>query len=202
VSFQSLRAKVHGAVLFPIAFAASCARGHNTSGLGPEADGSMSIYALKTTTLEGDAKDLAEFRGKVTLLVNVASYCGNTPQYTALERVHKKYEARGFSVLGFPSNDFGAQEPGTPEEIRKFCSSKYQVTFPLFTKVQTKGGAGQSPIYAALEKASGKLPSWNFGKYLVGRDGRVIDYFTPSTDPEDAKLTAALEKALAEPAAG
>jgi glutathione peroxidase len=202
VSFQSLRATLHGAVLFPIVFVASCARGHNTSGLGSEADGSMSIYALKTATLEGNPKDLADFHGKVALLVNVASYCGNTPQYTALERLQKKYEGRGFSVLGFPSNDFGAQEPGTPEEIRKFCSSKYQVSFPLFEKVQTKGGAGQSPVYAALEKASGKLPNWNFGKYLIARDGRVLDYFTPGTDPEDAKLTAALEKALAEPAAG
>lgn len=162
----------------------------------------MSIYALKASTLEGKQQDLAEFKGKVTLLVNVASYCGNTPQYAGLERIQKKYEPRGFSVLGFPSNDFGAQEPGTAEDIRKFCSSKYQVTFPLFQKVQTKGGAGQSPLYAALEKASGKLPNWNFGKYLIGRDGRVIDYFTPPTDPEDVELTAALEKALAEPAAG
>jgi glutathione peroxidase len=162
----------------------------------------MSIYTQKTSTLEGKEQDLGDFKGKVTLLVNVASYCGNTPQYSGLERVHKKYESRGFSVLGFPSNDFGAQEPGTPEEIRKFCSSKYQVSFPLFQKVQTKGGAGQSPLYTALEKASGKLPNWNFAKYLIGRDGRVIDYFTPRTDPEDAKLTAAIEKALTEPAAG
>jgi glutathione peroxidase len=162
----------------------------------------MSIYTEKTRTLEGKEQDLAEFKGRVTLLVNVASHCGNTPQYAGLERVHKKYESRGFSVLGFPSNDFGAQEPGTPEEIRKFCSSKYHVTFPLFQKVQTKLGTGQSPLYAALEKASGKLPNWNFGKYLIGRDGRVIDYFTPRTDPEDAKLTAAIEKALSDPAAG
>jgi glutathione peroxidase len=162
----------------------------------------MSIYALKVSTLEGKTQELAEFKGKVTLVVNVASYCGNTPQYGGLERLHQKYGPRGFSVLGFPSNDFGAQEPGTPEEIRKFCSTKYQVTFPLFQKVQTKGGAGQSPLYAALSKASGKLPSWNFGKYLIGRDGRVIDFFTPATDPEDTKLTVAIEKALAEPAAG
>jgi glutathione peroxidase len=202
VSFQGLRASLHGAVLFPIAFVASCARGHHTSGIGPDADRNMSIYTQKTSTLEGKEQDLGDFKGKVTLLVNVASYCGNTPQYSGLERVHKKYESRGFSVLGFPSNDFGAQEPGTPEEIRKFCSSKYQVSFPLFQKVQTKGGAGQSPLYTALEKASGKLPNWNFAKYLIGRDGRVIDYFTPRTDPEDAKLTAAIEKALTEPAAG
>lgn len=162
----------------------------------------MSIYALKTNTLDGKEQSLAEYQGKVTLLVNVASFCGNTPQYTGLERVQKKYEGKGFSVLGFPSNDFGAQEPGTPDEIRKFCSSKYQVTFPLFEKVRTKSGEGQSPVYAALEKASGKLPNWNFGKYLIGRDGRVLDYFTPRTDPEDEKLTQAIEKALAAPVAG
>jgi glutathione peroxidase len=162
----------------------------------------MSIYTQKVRTLEGKEQGLADFKGKVTLLVNVASYCGNTPQYSGLERVHKKYESRGFSVLAFPSNDFGAQEPGTAEEIRKFCSSKYQVTFPLFEKVQTKLGAGQAPLYTALEKASGKLPNWNFGKYLVARDGRVIDYFTPPTDPEDPKLIAAIEKALTDPASG
>jgi glutathione peroxidase len=193
---------LHGAVAFPIAFVASCTRGHATSGIGPEADRTMSIYALKTSTLEGKAQDLAEYQGKVTLLVNVASYCGNTPQYSGLQRIQKKYEGRGFSVLGFPSNDFGAQEPDTPEQIRKFCSARYQITFPLFEKVQTKGGAGQSPIYAALEKASGKLPSWNFGKYVIGRDGRVIDYFTPGTDPEDEKVTKAIETALAVPAPG
>ena len=156
----------------------------------------MNLYALKANTLEGKEQSLADYQGKVTLLVNVASRCGKTPQYSGLERVHQKYTSRGFSVLGFPSNDFGAQEPGSPEEIRKFCSSKYQVTFPLFEKVQTKGGAGQSPVYAALEQASGKLPAWNFGKYLIGRDGRVLDYFTPGVDPEDEKVTVAIEKAL------
>jgi glutathione peroxidase len=160
----------------------------------------MSIYGEKASTLDGKQQSLSEYEGKVTLLVNVASYCGNTPQYAGLERMQKKYAPRGFSVLGFPSNDFGAQEPGTAEEIREFCSSKYKVTFPLFEKVRTKSGPQQSPIYAALQKASGKLPSWNFGKYLVGRDGRVLEYFEPSTDPEDASVTQAVEKALAAPA--
>jgi len=156
----------------------------------------MNLYSLKANTLEGKQQSLADYEGKVTLLVNVASRCGFTPQYSGLERVHQKYAPRGFSVLGFPSNDFGAQEPGSPEEIRKFCSSKYEISFPLFEKVQTKSGAGQSPVYSALEQASGKLPAWNFGKYLIGRDGRVLDYFTSGVDPEDQKVTAAIEKAL------
>jgi len=156
----------------------------------------MTLYTLTAKTLEGKEQPLSEFSGKVTLLVNVASYCGNTPQYTGLEKLHEKYAARGFSVLGFPSNDFGRQEPGSSQEIREFCSSKYTVTFPLFEKVQTKPGAGQSPVYAALKRASGELPSWNFGKYLIGRDGRVLEFFSPKTKPEDPKVVAAIEKAL------
>jgi len=196
VSIRAFAAGVRATFVIPVALAASCARGHTSSGLKPGARSTMNLYALKANTLEGKEQSLADYQGKVTLLVNVASRCGKTPQYSGLERVHQKYTSRGFSVLGFPSNDFGAQEPGSPEEIRKFCSSKYQVTFPLFEKVQTKGGAGQSPVYAALEQASGKLPAWNFGKYLIGRDGRVLDYFTPGVDPEDEKVTAAIEKAL------
>jgi glutathione peroxidase len=157
----------------------------------------MNLYTLGAKTLEGKEQSLSEYEGKVTLLVNVASYCGNTPQYSGLERLHQKYASRGFSVLGFPSNDFGKQEPGSAEEIREFCSSKYEVTFPLFEKVVTKSGPGQSPVYAALEKASGKLPTWNFGKYVIGRDGRVVEFFGPKADPEDSKVTASIEKALA-----
>jgi glutathione peroxidase len=197
VSIRALAAGFRGALVIPFALASSCAKGHMSNGLKPGARSNMSIYTLKANTLEGKEASLSDYEGKVTLLVNVASYCGKTPQYSGLERIHQKYASRGFSVLGFPSNDFGAQEPGTPEEIRKFCSSKYRVTFPLFEKVQTKSGPGQSEVYAALEEASGKLPSWNFGKYLIGRDGRVLDYFTPGTGPEDEKVTAAIEKALA-----
>ncbi|HEY3497717.1 MAG TPA: glutathione peroxidase, partial [Polyangiaceae bacterium] len=109
------------------------------------ADGkTMNIYSLSTKTLEGQEQSLDRFGGKVTLLVNVASYCGKTPQYTGLEQLQQKYQPRGFSVLGFPSNDFGKQEPGSAEEIREFCTKKYAVTFPLFEKVQTKAGPGQS----------------------------------------------------------
>jgi glutathione peroxidase len=157
---------------------------------------SMNVYSEPLKTLEGQPANLERYAGKVTLLVNVASYCGNTPQYTGLEGLHERYQSRGFEVLGFPSNDFGQQEPGTAQEIREFCSSKYKVTFPLFEKVRTKKGDGQAPLYTKLGEATGQLPTWNFAKYLVGRDGHVISYFDPKTKPDDPKLVAALEQAL------
>jgi glutathione peroxidase len=157
----------------------------------------VSIYSLSTKTLEGEAAALGDFSGQVTLIVNVASECGKTPQYAGLERIYEKYKDRGFSVLGFPSNDFGRQEPGTPEEIREFCTAQYRVTFPMFEKVGTKPGAKQSPVYAALGQATGELPKWNFGKYLVGRNGEVIAYFAPNVVPEDPKLVQSIEAALA-----
>lgn len=122
------------------------------------------VYALSVNSLEGKPVALSEYRGQVSLIVNVASECGYTPQYAGLQRIYERFKGRGFSVLGFPSNDFGRQEPGSPEEIREFCSSKYRVTFPMFQKVQTKAGADQSEIYALLGRAAGSLPSWNFGK--------------------------------------
>ena len=156
----------------------------------------MNLYSLKVRDLDGQPSSLEAFAGKVTLLVNVASYCGKTPQYAGLERLQQRYAARGFSVLAFPSNDFGQQEPGSPDEIREFCESKYRVTFPLFEKVQTKAGAGQAPIYAELSAASGKLPSWNFGKYLVDRNGQVVSYYSHDVEPESPGLVAAIESAL------
>ncbi|HEV8549678.1 MAG TPA: glutathione peroxidase [Polyangiaceae bacterium] len=159
----------------------------------------MNIYSESVKTLEGESARLDKYAGKVTLLVNVASYCGNTPQYTGLEALHQRYQGGGFEVLGFPSNDFGQQEPGSPQEIRDFCTSKYKVTFPLFEKLRTKKGDGQAPLYAKLGEATGELPTWNFAKYLVGRDGRVISYFDPKTKPDDPKLVAAIEQALSAP---
>lgn len=159
----------------------------------------MNVYSVPVKTLEGEATNLDAYAGKVTLLVNVASYCGNTPQYTGLEEIHQRYQSKGFSVLGFPSNDFGRQEPGSPSEIREFCSTKYKVTFPMFEKVQTKKGDSQAPLYAKLGEASGKLPTWNFAKYLIGRDGRVIQYFDAKTKPDDPKLVAAIDAAIAQP---
>lgn len=159
-------------------------------------------YTLSVTTLEGKADSLSRFQGNVTLVVNVASECGYTPQYAGLQRIHEKYKEQGFSVLGFPSNDFGRQEPGSPTEIRAFCSSKYRVDFPMFAKVSTKAGPEQSPVYAALSSATGVLPGWNFGKYLLGRDGKVLRFFDSKVEPESAELTSAIEQALRAPRAG
>lgn len=156
----------------------------------------MTFYSFATRTLFGKPVSLADYAGKVTLVVNVASACGFTPQYAGLEQLHRHYAARGFSVLGFPCNDFGGQEPGSPEDIRAFCDRTYGVTFPLFEKVSVKAGPGQSPLYAALAAESGKLPSWNFGKYLVGRDGKVIAFFEAKVAPDDPALKGSIETAL------
>jgi glutathione peroxidase len=156
-----------------------------------------SFYGLTTSTLEGQPADLGSFAGKVALVVNLASRCGFTPQYTGLEKLYRELQGRGFTILGFPSNDFGGQEPGTAGEIRQFCSLNYDVTFPLFEKVVTRVGPGQSPVYANLQKQSGELPSWNFAKYLVGKDGRVVKFYPSRVPPEDAGLRKDIESALA-----
>src|SRR2546422_3418249 len=132
-----------------------------------------SFYELKTRTLEGKPAELAMYRGKVSLVVNVASKCGFTPQYEGLEKLHREMSSKGLNILGFPSNDFGGQEPGTPEEIQTFCKTKYDVTFPLFEKLVTRLGPDQSQIYAFLWK-SGYLPAWNFSKYVIGKDAQVV----------------------------
>ncbi len=155
-----------------------------------------SFYSLKTNTLEGKPADLAQYAGKVTLVVNVASQCGFTPQYKGLEALHEELKGKGFSVLGFPSNDFGGQEPGSPTEIRSFCQKNYGVSFPMFSKVVTKAGADQSPIYSFLG-ASGNLPSWNFAKYVIGKDGKVAAFFPSKVTPEAKELRAAIDSALA-----
>ena len=155
-----------------------------------------SLYSFKTTTLQGKPADLSQFSGKVTLAVNVASQCGLTPQYAGLEKLHEEYSGRGFSVLGFPSNDFGGQEPGSAEEIETFCKKNYGVTFPMFSKLVTKKGADQSPIYSYLGQ-SGELPRWNFAKYLVGKDGKVIRFFDSKVTPESPDLRQAIDAALA-----
>ena len=153
-------------------------------------------------TLTGAKTPLASLRGKVLLIVNTASECGYTPQYAGLERLHETYAARGFTVLGFPCNDFGGQEPGTSEQIQAFCSSKFHVTFPLFAKVKAKGPA-KSPLYATLTESTpegirGDI-KWNFTKFLVDKHGRVVARFEPKVDPLDAELTRAIEAQLALP---
>ena len=155
-----------------------------------------SFYELKTNTLEGKPADLAMYRGKVSLVVNVASKCGFTPQYEGLEKLQKEMQGKNFNVLGFPSNDFGGQEPGTAAEIGDFCRLTYGVTFPMFEKVVTKAGAGQSPIYSYLG-TSGNLPAWNFSKYVIGKDGKIVAFFPSKITPEDPALREAIAKALA-----
>ena len=154
-----------------------------------------SFYDLKTTYLDGKPADLGVFRGKVTLAVNVASKCGYTPQYEGLEKLNRELAPKGFAVLGFPSNDFGAQEPGTAQEIAQFCKLTYDVTFPMFSKLVTRPGADQSPVYKFLG-ASGHLPAWNFNKYVIGKDGKVVAFFPSDVTPESAALRGAITKAL------
>ena len=153
------------------------------------------MYDLKTETLQGQPADLAAYRGKVTLVVNVASQCGYTPQYAGLEKLHRELSPKGFSVLGFPSNDFGEQEPGTPQQIAEFCRKNYDVTFPMFAKLSTRPGPNQSPVYKLLG-GSGNLPAWNFSKYVVGGDGRVLAFFPSEVTPDSPELRNAIVKAL------
>jgi glutathione peroxidase len=154
-----------------------------------------SFYGLTLPDLDGIPVDLSRFDGMVTLVVNVASECGFTPQYAGLQALHEEYGPRGFAVLGFPSNDFGAQEPGTPDEIRRFCDRRYGVSFPLFSKIETRPGPSQSPAYRLLGE-SGHLPAWNFHKYLVGRDGQVAAVFPTTVLPRSRALRRAIERAL------
>ena len=154
------------------------------------------LYAIQTNTLEGQPAPLSVYAGKVALVVNVASKCGNTPQYTALEALSTRYADRGLVVLGFPSNEFGGQEPGTTAEIRSFCSLTYGVTFPMFEKSVTKPGPGQSPVFTFLT-AGGAAPTWNFGKYLVDRDGQLVKYFASKVLPDSPELIAVIEAQLA-----
>jgi glutathione peroxidase len=154
-----------------------------------------SFYDLKTSYLDGKPADLGVFRGKVTLVVNVASQCGFTPQYEGLEKLHRELSAKGFAVLGFPSNDFGEQEPGSPQEIAAFCKRTYDVTFPMFSKLVTMAGAQQSPIYRFLG-TSGHLPAWNFSKYVIGKDGHIIAFFPSEVTPEAPELRRAIATAM------
>ena len=158
----------------------------------------MTFFDLSAATLDGREQSMRDFQGKVVLVVNTASECGFTPQYADLEKLWQDYRERGLVVLGFPSNDFGQQEPGTAEDIRAFCDVKFHVTFPMFAKIKTKG-EGQSPVFEFLTAQRPK-PRWNFYKYLVGRDGEVKDYFVSLTSPDSKRLRRAVEKALAKAA--
>jgi len=158
----------------------------------------MSLYDLSARRIDGSERDLSEYRGKVLLVVNVASRCGFTPQYTGLQQLHDKYRDRGFLVLGFPCNQFGSQEPGTEAEIGAFCSASYNVTFPLFGKIDVNGGDAH-PLYQHLKSAApGVLGTeaikWNFTKFLVDRQGQVVKRFAPKDEPGD--LAADIEALL------
>ena len=157
-----------------------------------------SVYDFTATDIDGRERSLADFRGKVLLIVNTASQCGFTYQYTGLEALHRKYAERGFEVLGFPCNQFGKQEPGDAAEIKDFCSLTYDVTFPMFAKIDVNG-AHAHPLYEYLTKQKGggvlgRNIKWNFTKFLIGRDGKVIGRFPPTAKPE--QLDAVIERRL------
>jgi glutathione peroxidase len=159
-----------------------------------------SIHEIELPLLDGDPGRLADYEGRVVLAVNVASKCGFTPQYAGLQRLYDTYSERGFTVLGFPSNQFMGQEPGSAEQIAEFCSLNYGVTFPLYAKLDVKG-AKQHPLYEILtdsvdDKGAAGNVKWNFEKFLIGKDGRVVRRFRSKTVPEDPAIVAAIEELL------
>lgn len=156
-----------------------------------------SMHTIQMQSLEGKPVNLADYKGKVVLVVNVASRCGFTPQYEGLEKLQEAYKDKGLVVLGFPCNDFGGQEPGSEKEIRDFCTTTYKVTFPMMQKVKVTAGPGQSELFEFLGTRTGKLPGWNFGKYLVGKDGQPVAFYASSVKPGDAALKQAIDQALA-----
>jgi len=160
----------------------------------------MAVYDVSISSLDGEPGALADRKGNVTLLVNVASFCGLTPQYTGLENLHQRYGDQGFSVIGIPCNQFGAQEPGTPDEIQTFCSTNYNVTFPLTEKIEVNG-EGRHDLYQQLtptadaEGHTGDI-RWNFEKFLIGRNGDIVARFSPLVEPESDDVVSSIEKAL------
>jgi glutathione peroxidase len=158
--------------------------------------GAAAFYDIDVKALDGKPGSLAQYKGKVSLVVNVASQCAYTPQYAGLEKLQRELKGQGFTVLGFPSNDFGDQEPGSAEEIARFCRLNYDVTFPMFEKLVTRRGPGQSPVYAFLGR-SGRLPEWNFGKYVIDKQGKVTAFFPSDVTPDDPALRRAISTALA-----
>jgi glutathione peroxidase len=150
----------------------------------------------KFANLMDEPVSLCQFRGKVLLVVNTASECGYTPQYDGLEKLYRRYRDKGFAVLGFPANDFGGQEPGSNKEIAQFCRLNYGVTFPMFAKTSV-AGANANPLYRSLAARTGKPPRWNFHKYLLDRAGQPVAVFESAVEPEDRRLTAAIDKLLA-----
>jgi glutathione peroxidase len=163
--------------------------------------GGKNIFDYSLNSIDGQPAPLSAYKGKVVMLVNVASRCGFTPQYTALEKIYEAYKERGFVIVGIPANNFGSQEPGTNQEIKTFCQSKYSVTFPMMSKISVKGD-DKDPLYhyltdkTANPKTGGDI-QWNFTKFLVGPDGQVITRFEPKVTPDSPEVVGAIEKALA-----
>jgi len=187
------------------------AAGVKPGSMGADANPTVRTYpnvsvpaALRFSVKDIDGKpvNLGRYNGNVVLVVNVASFCGNTPQYTAMQKLFEKYKAQGFTILGFPANEFGKQEPGTNKEIKEFCTSKYNVTFPMFSKIVVKG-EGQDPFYKFLTsketdpKYAGDI-EWNFAKFLINRKGEVVGRFKAGTDPSKPEVLSAIEKELSE----
>lgn len=155
-----------------------------------------SVYDFTYADIEGKPTKFEQYRGKVTLVVNVASKCGLTKQYAALESLYRKHKDDGLVILGFPCNQFGNQEPGTEAEIKEFCSANYNVTFPMFSKIEVNGEK-RAPLYKwLLEKTDGKDIEWNFAKFLIGRDGKTAHRFSSKTSPDDPAFASAVQKAL------
>ena len=153
------------------------------------------VHEFTLNDIDGKPVSLAEFKGKVVLIVNVASKCGFSPQYTGLEALYEKYKDQGFVIVGVPANNFGSQEPGTNEEIKTFCTRKYNVSFPMLAKVSVKGD-DITPLYKYLTETKGGDVKWNFTKFLIGKDGLVAERFESAVKPDDPALTAAVESAL------
>lgn len=162
----------------------------------PAGAGCDGLLDYRMTTLQGKPANLCDYRGKVVLVVNTASYCGYTPQYKGLEALYKDYRDKGLVVVGFPSNDFGAQEPGSNEEVADFCERTYKVTFPMMEKVSVAAGHPH-PLYAKLAGATGAAPQWNFHKYLIDRDGRTVKSFPSKVEPDAPELLKSIEQMLA-----
>jgi len=156
-----------------------------------------SVYDYTLNSIDGSPAPLAAYKGKVLLIVNVASKCGFTPQYKELEAIYEKYKDQGFVIAGFPANNFGAQEPGTNDEIKTFCTRNYKVTFPMYSKISVKG-SDIAPLYDYLTKSTGGDIKWNFTKILIGKDGAIVSRFESKVKPDDPEVTAAIEKALAQ----
>lgn len=159
-----------------------------------------SLWSLEVVDIDGNPKALSEYQGKVALVVNVASRCGFTSQYEELQALFEERSGEDFVILGFPCNDFGGQESGTETEIKAFCSSKYGVDFPMFEKVRIKSDEDRSPVYVLLGTQTGKLPGWNFSKYVVGRDGRAVEFFGSTVTPSSSKIQSVIDEAMNKPA--